>query len=212
MSRWGFALLMGLITGVLYLQLPTTFAVRHMPALCRACICTAPVLIQHIMQPSSNRRVQGGLSIMGLLNRSVDFLYLLTASRLEATHSYNGILLRQHSDLMYPVWVEWLPGVLLSLPVLAMDVVAYGTPLYWLVGISPSPKAFAVFLLLLFSFSVASNSMFWVYGSACRSLHVAVGICVCHSLINGMLGGFVVTPGSIPAAWHVIALTCVHKC
>ncbi len=147
--------------------------------------------------------MQGGLSALGLLNSALFFVQLLSIPTIQLTYDKRPILFRQRDDLVYPAWVEWLPNTLLNLPVLVVDALIYGVPLYWLVGFSATPSAFFTFLLVLLCFSLLCDNLYRVYGAATQALTLALGVGVCHGIINEILAGFIMTPGQIPVYWCV---------
>ncbi|KAF8073262.1 ABCG35 [Scenedesmus sp. PABB004] len=72
----------------------------------------------------------GGVSLLGMLFNALFFMQMLSVPTIELTHEKRPILFKERDTLWHPAWVEWLPAVLLNVPVVVVDVIIYGTPMY----------------------------------------------------------------------------------
>lgn len=79
-----------------------------------------------------------------------------------------------------------------------IDVLIFGTILYWMVGLDATLERFLVFISILFTFSVLMNQMLAVFAAVAPTKSTVQVMCACLLLLCILFGGFIVPPNVIP--------------
>lgn len=64
------------------------------------------------------------------------------------------------SCLLLLLQVDWLPATLLNVPVLIVDTLVYGIPVYLMAGFTRTAAPLFTFLLVLFCFSLLCDNLY----------------------------------------------------
>ena len=88
------------------------------------------------------------------------FALVLTVPTVDATFYRRPVLLRQRRDRFYAGWMDAVPQVLLNAPVLVVDAIVMGAPVYFMAGFTPAAAPFFTFLLIVFGLELATDNFF----------------------------------------------------
>lgn len=69
-----------------------------------------------------------------------------------------------------------------------MDIMVFGSILYWMVGLDATPERFLVFLCILFTFSVLMNQMLSVLSAVAPTKPTVQVMCACLLLFLILFG------------------------
>lgn len=69
-----------------------------------------------------------------------------------------------------------------------MDIMVFGTILYWLVGLDPTLERFVTFLSILFTFSVLMNQTLSVFAAVAPTKATVQVMCACLLLFLILFG------------------------
>ncbi|KIZ06029.1 hypothetical protein MNEG_1936 [Monoraphidium neglectum] len=147
---------------------------------------------------------QGAVSAMGMLFWVLCFVLVVTVPTVELTYSRRSLMLRQRRDRFYAGWMEAVPQVLVNLPVLAVDVLVMGIPVYFMVGFTPASGPFLTFLLIMLALNVAVDNFYRLLGAIMPSLPVGIAIGVTILISFELLAGFTISPAKIPQPWKLV--------
>ena len=84
-----------------------------------------------------------------------------------------------------------------------MDVLTFGSLLYWMIGLAPFASNFFIFIGILFTFNVAMNTMLGIFASVLATKAGVQSVSAFILFISVLFGGFIVAPSDIPGyyAW-----------
>lgn len=75
-----------------------------------------------------------------------------------------------------------------------LEIVAFGIPLYWLVGLTPTATAFLTYIALLICYTVGMNMMFGILAQVLKKKADVQGVGTFFVLLLTLFGGFIVFP------------------
>lgn len=138
------------------------------------------------------------VSILGVLFQGMLFI-MLGAMTVAPALVDDRIIFRKHADANFFGAYPYVVGRTLSqMPQMLMDIIVFGTILYWMVGLDPTAERFLVFLSILFTFSVLMNQTLSVFAAVARTKPTVQVMCACLLLFLILFGGFIVPPNVIP--------------
>jgi ABC-type multidrug transport system fused ATPase/permease subunit len=79
-----------------------------------------------------------------------------------------------------------------------MDCVAFGTILYFMVGLTNTVGNFLIFLAIIFSFSVLMSELLFVFSTVSKTKENVQVISACLVFFFILFGGFIIPPNVIP--------------
>jgi ABC-type multidrug transport system fused ATPase/permease subunit len=79
-----------------------------------------------------------------------------------------------------------------------LDVLTFGTLLYWMVGLAPSAARYFIFIALLFVFNLVMNNMLGIFTSILATQSAVQGMAAFILFLCVLFSGFIVTPNIIP--------------
>lgn len=79
-----------------------------------------------------------------------------------------------------------------------MDVMIFGTIIYWMVGFTASAPKYFIFIAILFVFSAVMNQMLSTFAAVAKTKTAVQGLCACVLLFLVVFSGFIVNPDVIP--------------
>ena len=79
-----------------------------------------------------------------------------------------------------------------------MDCAAFGTILYFMVGLNPSAESFFVFLALIFTFSVLMSEFLFIFATISKTKENVQVISACLVFFFILFCGFIIPPNVIP--------------
>ncbi|XP_072964537.1 ABC transporter G family member 5 [Typha angustifolia] len=146
---------------------------------------------------------------VGLFAFILTFLLSCTTEALPIFLQEREILMKETSCGSYRVSSYVVANGLVFLPFLLILAALFTIPLYWLVGLNPSPAAFAYFLLLIWLILYTANSVVVCFSA------LAPNFIVGNSIIAGVMGsfflfsGYFITKKNMPSCWvfmHYVSL------
>jgi len=85
-----------------------------------------------------------------------------------------------------------------------IDVMIFGSIIYWMVGLAPSGQLFFIYIAILFIFSLVMNQMLSIFAAVAKTKTVVQGAGSCVLLMLILTCGFIVTPDNIPVYYRWI--------
>ncbi|KAG7360095.1 ABC-2 type transporter-domain containing protein [Nitzschia inconspicua] len=105
----------------------------------------------------------------------------------------------KHYDARFYQVFAFVFGRLLStIPQRTLEIVSFGIPLYWMVGLDPTAGSFFLYLLLLIVFTTGLKMMFSILAHILPKKANVQSVGTFFVLIFTLFGGFIVFPDSIP--------------
>ena len=104
-----------------------------------------------------------------------------------------------------------------TLPQRSIEITAFAIPLYWMVGLDPSPASFFIFLAILICYTSGLKMMFSILAQTLPKKANVQGVGTFVVLLLTLFGGFIIVPAAIqpwfmwiyylnPAAWALQGL------
>jgi len=140
---------------------------------------------------------------IGVLFQTLMFLSLGTLVFV-LTQVDNRAIVYKHQDLnFYPTWIFVLGRFLALIPAVTLDIIFYGTVVFFLSGMAYDDGAsfwnFLIFLLLLFLNAIATVTLFSVYSAISKDRTTAISVMTLSILLMILFSGFTVQPLVIPS-------------
>ena len=111
----------------------------------------------------------------------------------------------KHADARFYEAGSFLIGRTLSiLPLLALEIFAFGLPFYFISGLAYEAKAFFVFLAILVTYKFALRMLFGVLAHTLPKKANVQGIGTFIYLLLTMTSGFIMYPSVMPPHWKLI--------
>lgn len=105
----------------------------------------------------------------------------------------------KHYDAKFYQVFAFVFGRLLStIPQRTLEIVSFGIPLYWMVGLDPTAGSFFMYLLLLIAYTTGLKMMFSILAQTLPKKANVQSVGTFFVLIFTLFGGFIVFPDSIP--------------
>jgi len=108
------------------------------------------------------------------------------------------IFYKHHDANFYGAFPYVLGKSIGLMPQALIDVLIFGTIIYWMVGLSASPGSFFIYIAVLFVFSCVMNQMLSIFGAITRSKGDVQAASACVLLFLVLFCGFIVNPDVIP--------------
>ena len=101
----------------------------------------------------------------------------------------------KHNDSNFYPSLSYVIGQTFALvPQMAMDVLLFGTIVYWMVGFTKSAVGFILYLLLFFSFNFTMGQLFGLLAAVAPSKTVVQAGGAVILLLNTLFCGYIVSP------------------
>lgn len=108
----------------------------------------------------------------------------------------------KHADARFYQAGAFLLGRQISqLPLLAMEIVAFGLPFYFISGLAYDPRAFFVYLAILIAYKFALKMLYGVLAQVLPKKANVQGVGTFLYLLLTLTSGFVVYPDALPTFW-----------
>lgn len=105
----------------------------------------------------------------------------------------------KHADANFYQSLSFAIARLVStFPQRALDITAFGLPVYWMVGLAADAGAFFIYLLLLLWLIIAEKILFGITVQVLRTKQDILGVGSFLVLMQVLFGGFIVYPDAIP--------------
>jgi hypothetical protein len=105
----------------------------------------------------------------------------------------------KHYDSRFYQSYSFVFGRLIStFPQRALEIVSFGIPLYWMVGLNPTAGAFFTYLVLLICYTIGLKMLFGILAQTLPKKANVQSVGTFLVLLLSLFGGFIVYPGSIP--------------
>jgi ABC-type multidrug transport system ATPase subunit/ABC-type multidrug transport system permease subunit len=105
----------------------------------------------------------------------------------------------KHYDAnFYQVGTFVIGRLVASIPQRSLEIVSFGIPLYWMVGLDPTAGSFFLYLLLLICYTTGIKMMFGILAQLLPKKANVQGVGTFVVLLAVLFGGFIVYPNVIP--------------
>jgi len=144
-------------------------------------------------------------------------LFIMLGAMTSAPEKINDrAIFYKHADSnFYPALCYVLGQALSSIPQMMIDVLLFGTFVYWLVGFVASAKGFILYLTLFFSFNFTCGQMFGVLVSIAPNKSAVQAGGAFLLLLNVLFCGYIVAPSVIPSyyiwIYWLVPLSWVYR-
>lgn len=109
----------------------------------------------------------------------------------------------KHADSNFYSAMSYVIGEALgSMPQMLIDVLLFGTFVYWMVGFVPTAASFIIYLLLFFLFTFSMGQTMGLLASVAPTKSVVQGGGAVVLLMNVLFSGYIVAPNVIPIYWN----------
>ena len=112
-----------------------------------------------------------------------------------------AIFYKHHDSNFYPALAYIIGQALALIPQMLLDVMLFGTFVYWRVGFVFSAAGFLIYLALFFSFNFTMGQLFGLLATLAPSKSVVSAGGAFILLLNTLFCGYIVAPAVIPAYW-----------
>jgi len=112
-----------------------------------------------------------------------------------------AIFYKHHDSNFYPALAYIIGQALALIPQMLLDVMLFGTFVYWMVGFVFSAAGFLIYLALFFSFNFTMGQLFGLLATMAPSKSVVSAGGAFILLLNTLFCGYIVAPAVIPAYW-----------
>ena len=85
-----------------------------------------------------------------------------------------------------------------------IDIMIFGSIIYWMVGMAPSGQLFFIYIAILFIFSLVMNQTLSIFAAISKTKTGVQGAGSCVLLMLILTSGFIVTPDQIPIYYRWI--------
>eukprot|EP00804_Cyclotella_cryptica_P005988 CCRYP_000244-RD/>CCRYP_000244-RD protein AED:0.08 eAED:0.08 QI:148/1/1/1/0.86/0.87/16/1290/1209 len=128
-------------------------------------------------------------------------LFIMLGAMTSAPEKINDrAIFYKHDDSNFYPAASYILGQSLALvPQMMMDVLLFGTIVYWMVGFTASAGSFILYLVLFFSFNFTMGQLFGFLASVAPSKTVVQGGGAVILLLNTLFCGYIVSPTVIPS-------------
>jgi ABC-type multidrug transport system ATPase subunit len=113
-----------------------------------------------------------------------------------------GIHYKHYDANFYQVFAFVFGRLLSTIPQRSLEIVSFGIPLYWMVGLDPSAASFFLYLLLLIAYTTGLKMMFSILAQTLPKKANVQSVGTFFVLIFALFGGFIVFPDSIPTFYR----------
>lgn len=144
---------------------------------------------------SYNRLVQ---AVYGALFMTCLHITLGTMTSAPDEIDGRAIHYKHYDARFYQVFAFVFGRLLSTIPQRTLEIVSFGIPLYWMVGLDPSAGSFFLYLLLLIAYTTGLKMMFSILAQTLPKKANVQSVGTFFVLIFTLFGGFIVFPDSIP--------------
>ena len=144
-------------------------------------------------------------------------LFIMLSAMTSAPEKINDrAIFYKHADSnFYPALCYVIGQALSSIPQMIIDVLLFGSFVYWLVGFVASVKGFVLYLTLFFSFNFTCGQMFGVLVSIAPNKSAVQAGGAFLLLLNVLFCGYIVAPSVIPSyyiwIYWLVPLSWVYR-
>jgi ABC-type multidrug transport system fused ATPase/permease subunit len=85
-----------------------------------------------------------------------------------------------------------------------IDILIFGTIIYWMVGLAPTVQNYFIYIAILFIFSLVMNQMLSISAAFSKTKTGVQGFSSCVLFLQVLTCGFIVTPDNIPTYYKWI--------
>lgn len=105
----------------------------------------------------------------------------------------------KHADAnFYQTTAFAVARILSTLPQRAIEIVAFGIPVYWMVGLHYNFVTFIVYLAIVLSYTFGLKIMYGIIAQVLPNKQNVLGFGTFLVLLCSLFGGFIIYPGEIP--------------
>jgi hypothetical protein len=138
-------------------------------------------------------------------------LHILLGTMTSAPDEIDGrsIHYKQYDANFYQVFAFVFGRLLSTIPQRTIEIVSFGIPLYWMVGLDPTAGSFLLYLLVLITYTTGLKMMFSILAQMLPKKANVQSVGTFLVLICTLLGGFIVFPDAVPSFylwlyWYVL--------
>lgn len=127
-------------------------------------------------------------------------LHILLGTTTSAPDEIDGrsIHYKQYDANFYQVFAFVFGRLISTVPQRTLEIVSFGIPLYWMVGLDPTAGSFFLYLLVLITYTTGLKMMFSILAQTLPKKANVQSVGTFLVLICTLLGGFIVFPSVIP--------------
>jgi hypothetical protein len=131
-------------------------------------------------------------------------LHILLGTMTSAPDEIDGrsIHYKQCDSNFYQVFAYVFGRFFSTIPQRTLEIVSFGIPLYWMVGLDPTAASFFLYLLLLICYTTGLKMMFSILAQILPKKANVQGIGTFLVLLCTLFGGFIVFPNTIPGFYQ----------
>ncbi|KAJ0397746.1 hypothetical protein P43SY_005603 [Pythium insidiosum] len=136
--------------------------------------------------------------VMGTIFPALLFFALGQSTRMPLYIEARDVFYKQRAANMYRASSYVVANSLSQVPLSLIEVIVFGSLVYWLCGFVGTAGAFINFLVLLFLTNLAFAAWFFLLASISPDIHVAEPLGLLTTLFYILFGGFIITQHAIP--------------
>lgn len=158
------------------------------------------------------RKDEGGVAErLGLFAFSLSFLLSSTVEVLPIYLQERCVLMKEASRGAYKISSYMVANTLVFLPFLFVVSILFSVPVYWIVGLNPSPSAFAFFIFIVWLILLMASSLV-MFLSALSPDFISGNSMICTVLGAFFLfSGYFIPKESIPKYWIFMYYVSLYR-
>lgn len=141
-------------------------------------------------------RLQAG--VYGALFMTCFHIILGTMTSTPDEIDTRSIHYKQYDARFYQVYTFVIGRFLSTIPQRTLEIISFGIPLYFLVGLDLSAVSFFIYLCLLICYTIGLKMMFGILAQTLPKKANVQGVGTFVVLLSTLFGGFIVFPNAIP--------------
>ena len=132
-------------------------------------------------------------------------------SEIPSLYAQRPIVHRHNNAALYHPFVEALASTIVDLPITFLSSTIFGVTLYFLVGLQRSADQFFVFLLFIFTLSVAMKAFFHAIAAGLKSESTATSVAGIFILALAIYTGYTIPKPSMIGALRWLTYINVRR-
>mmetsp|Transcript_17709 Transcript_17709/g.49550 ORF Transcript_17709/g.49550 Transcript_17709/m.49550 type:complete len:1558 (-) Transcript_17709:317-4990(-) len=140
-------------------------------------------------------------SYLGVLFSMIMFLAMGNSSQVSVIIGGREVYYKQRNAYFFKSITYVVSMTITQLPITAIEVLLYCTPVYWLVGLVRKPGPFFTLLLICYITSCCLGAIFRSIASFSKDMVMANSVMGLVILMLVLTSGFAIAAGSIPPWW-----------
>lgn len=150
------------------------------------------------LQTNSDKAFRLQAGIYGALFMTCFHILLGTMTSTPDEIDSRSIHYKQYDARFYQVYAFVIGRFLSTIPQRTLEIISFGVPLYFLVGLNLSAASFFIYLCLLICYTIGLKMMFGILAQILPKKANVQGVGTFIVLLATLFGGFIVYPNAIP--------------